>query len=163
MSQLQKFYCALLLIAFVPGGAAWASDQITLQMFVEQEVTVDDENGDRKVTRVPPQLVTPGDEVIYRIVYTNVGDRPATDVVITNPVPEHMAYSDGSAAGTNTSVSFSVDDGRHFASPDELTVTGADGEERPASAADYTAIRWLITAPVPPGATGELTYRARVK
>ena len=164
MSYISKKIFPALLIIFAFANVALADDnQIKLQMVVEKETTVTDANGEKKTVLVEPKLVIPGDEVIYTIVYTNVGDKDATDVVITNPVAEHTVYTADSAAGDGTEISFSVDGGKHFASPDELTVTTPDGEERPASAADYNAIRWVVTTPVSPNSEGTVTYRARVK
>ena len=168
MSYISKkiFPVLLFIFAFTAAftGIVHANDnQIKLKMVVEKETTVTMPDGEKKTVRVEPKLVVPGDEVIYTIIYSNVGDKDATDVVITNPIAEHTVYTADSAGGDGTEISFSVDGGKHFGRPDELTVTTPDGEERSATAADYNAIRWLVTSPVPPNSEGRVAYRVRVK
>src|SRR3569833_658304 len=70
----------------------------------------------------------PVDEVIFFFLYANKSEDVATNEVITNPIPAHMNYENGSAQGTNSQIEFSVD-GSHFATPDKLTVT-VDGRTR---------------------------------
>jgi hypothetical protein len=57
-------------------------------------------------------------------------------------------------------VLFSVDDGRTFGRPDELTFVAPDGGARGAAAADYTHVRWILRAPLDAGATGIARFRA---
>jgi hypothetical protein len=57
-------------------------------------------------------------------------------------------------------VLFSVDGGRTFGQPNELTVPAADGSRRAAAAEDYTHIRWRLKTPLPAGATGFARFRA---
>lgn len=118
-----------------------------------------------KVKKVGPvERIVPGDEVVYTLTYTNKAGKPATDVAITNPVPKHTRYKDGSAAGDNAVITFSVDDGKSFATPDKLVVTIKDklGKDiqRPATAQDYTHIRWVIKQQLAPGQSGSVRFRA---
>ncbi len=55
---------------------------------------------------------------------------------------------------------FSVDGGRTYGAPKELTVKAADGSQRTADAADYTHIRWVLKAPLDAGAKGFARFRA---
>ena len=57
-----------------------------------QEVDVVNADGTTHTERVPAAKVVPGTEVIYVITYHNVGKQPATEVVITNPIPAELAY-----------------------------------------------------------------------
>jgi uncharacterized repeat protein (TIGR01451 family) len=118
-----------------------------------------------KVKKVAPvEKIVPGDEVLYTLTYTNKTGKPATDVAITNPVPKHTRYKDGSATGDNAVITFSVDDGKTFATPDKLVVTVKDksGKDipRPATAQDYTHIRWVIKQQLAPGQSGSVRFRA---
>ena len=79
---------------------------------------------------------------------------------ITIPVAEHTRYRSGSARGGDTDITFSADGGKHYAAPGELTVKLKDGRKRPATASDYTHIKWKFKAPVAPGASGAVSYRA---
>jgi len=118
-----------------------------------------------KVKKVgPPEKIVPGDEVTYSVTYTNKTGKPAENIVIVNPVPKHTRYKDGSAAGDGSDITYSVDGGKTFATPDKLTVAIKDksGKDtvRPAVAQDYTHIRWLIKQSVAPGQSGSVRFRA---
>ena len=132
-------------------------------MVVEKEVEVIDEKGNRVIRHVAPEQVLPGDVVLYTISYSNKGSEEATDIVIVNPVPEHLLYSDNSARGVQTRITFSIDGGSQFAAPEALMVSTPDGESRGATAADYTHIRWILKGALPPEASGEVQYKASVK
>lgn len=151
---------AILLVATVPSAVAGA-EPIELKVVAEQEVTVTNEEGQEEVVRVEPKLVTPGEDVIYTISYTNLGAEPADNVVITNPVPGHMVYLPGSADGSNTTIEFSLD-GVSFDSPENLRITTEMGPKQ-ATADDYTHVRWVVMAPLESGAGGEVSYRARLQ
>jgi uncharacterized repeat protein (TIGR01451 family) len=107
--------------------------------------------------------VVPGDTVSFTLTYANRGAQPATNVTVIDPVPEHLAYVDGSAQGTGTRIEFSVDGGKTYRAPDKLTITGGDGKVRPAQGPDYTHIRWTVTAPLAAGGNGTVSFKARVK
>lgn len=136
--------------------------KIELRSVSEVEETVMNSNGEQEIIRVDASLanVTPGDTVIFTNYYANNGEEPADDVVITNPVPEHMVYIAGSAGGEETEVRFSVDQGKTYGTPDELKVQEEDGKERPAVAADYTHIRWILAKSIGKGGKGSVFFRA---
>lgn len=144
---------------------AFAQDKGTIELasIVEMEAQEFNAEGKLVTVRKPAGKVIPGNEVIYTTTYTNIGKEAAEQVVITNPVPENLVYKDNSAAGENTTIVFSIDNGKTYKSPDALFVTLADGTKRPATASDYTHIRWTLTKPVPPQGKGFVTYRAVLK
>ncbi len=144
------------------GGTASAQEagSILLQNSVEVEELYTDDSGVQRVRRVPVSKVVPGDKVIYTITFTNVGEEPAQDVTITNPVPAHMHYVDRSAFGPGTDISFSVDGGNTYGSPQELFVTSSEGEQRSAAAEDYTHIRWVLRNEARPGSKGSTSFKA---
>jgi len=65
-----------------------------------------------------------------------------------------------SASGPGSEVLFSVDNGRSFGRPDELTLAALNGGVRGAEPADYTHVRWVLRAPLDAGATGIARFRA---
>ena len=151
----------LALLATTASSAALGGDKgMVLKVMVEQEVTIATGDGKRETKRVPASRIVPGDEVIYTIHYLNSSGQPAEKVFITIPVAEHTSYRNGSARGADTDISFSVDGGKHFAAPEELSVELEDGSKRPATASDYTHIKWKFRRPVPAGARGAVSYRA---
>ena len=129
----------------------------------EREIEVV-EKGVKLKKLAPPEKMVPGDEVIYTVTYNNKTGKPAEKVLITNPLPKFTRYKDGSAAGDNSDITFSADGGKSFATPDKLIVTIKDksGKDitRPAAAAEYTHIRWVIKQNVAPGQSGAVRFRA---
>ena len=136
---------------------------VELATKAEREIEVI-EKGARVKKLAPPQKMVPGDELIYTVAYTNKTAKPAEKVMVTNPVPKHTRYKDGSAAGDNADITFSVDGGKTFATPDKLTVVIKDkaGKDtaRSAAGADYTHIRWVLKQNVAPGQSGTVRFRA---
>lgn len=147
--------------------AAWTQQKggIEIKTVSEIEVTQTTAEGKKEVKRIDATTknVAPGQTVVFTNYYTYSGDKPATDVVIKNPVPEHMSYVNGTAEGKGTKIEFSVDQGKTFAAADKVRVKTAEGKERPAAAADYTYIRWTIDKPLQKGAKGSVSFRAMVK
>lgn len=138
-------------------------DSIRLEHKAEQWEIVKDADGTERRELVEAARVLPGEEVLFTVSYTNVGAQPAEDLTITNPVPDHMDYVDNSASNGSASVTFSVDGGQTFGTPQELSVTGADGEQRMAAAAEYTHVRWVLDGDVAPGASGTVQFTAVVE
>ena len=139
----------------------------TVELVTKAEREVEVVEKGVKVKKVAPaQKMVPGDEVLYTVTYTNKTAKPAEKIAVTNPVPRHTRYKDGSAAGEGADITYSVDGGKSFATPDKLTVAIKDksGKDivRPASAAEYTHIRWLLKQNVAPGQSGSVRFRAGI-
>lgn len=153
----------LLALPFV-STAVYAKPEIQLTMTAEKEVAVT-EGGKKVVKRVPAQTSAPGEVLIYTLNYKNVGDEKATAVKVDNPLPAGARYVADSASGANAEITFSVDGGKTFARPEQLTVekTKAGQKEKArADAVDYTTIRWVISE-IGPGKSGQLGFRAQVQ
>jgi uncharacterized repeat protein (TIGR01451 family) len=139
---------------------ALAADTLELHNAVFQEVDVKAADGTMHKDRVPAAKVVPGTEVIYVITYRNVGKQPASDVVITNPIPEELAYRPEQGPGPNAAPEVSVDSGKTWGALASLSVTGDDGKPRPAQGSDVTHVRWKLAKPVKAGEEGSVSYRA---
>jgi len=165
MKRYVLIFLFILLTALLGTTAVWAQQKgvIELQAVAEQEKAVINDKGEKMLTRIPVTTVVPGDEVIYTFNYTNVGQAPADNVVITDPVPEHMMYTEGSASGADTVIRFSVDNGMTYDLPEKLTIVGADGNTRPAKGSDYTHIQCRRQKSLAPGETGSVSFRARLE
>jgi uncharacterized repeat protein (TIGR01451 family) len=150
-------------------AAAFGSDtepekgKVEVTVAAEKEIEVTGPDGKTVLQRVPAERVVPGDEVIYTITFINNGDEPAENLVVNNPIPEHMHYVTGSASDASSVITFSVDNGKTFDMPEKLEVQDADGNPVPAKPTDYTNIRWTINEPVAPKSSGEVSYRARLE
>ena len=164
MTRILSVLTALLIATGMAAGSVPAAEgHLELKTTALQEIETFNEEGKKVVEQVPAARVIPGDVVIYRIDYRNISGETAENVFITNPVPEHMRYVDGSVEGEGTAITFSADGGTTFAAPDALTVALPDGGTRPANASDYTHIRWNVDQPVAPGAAGAVGYRAELQ
>jgi uncharacterized repeat protein (TIGR01451 family) len=158
---ISKGWLLALALAAIAGPASAADPGcIVVQNIAELEQTVTDAKGVKSVKLVPAVKVVPGDTVIYTVKFRNRCDKPAENVSVDNPVPEHMAYVAGSAVGPDTEVTFSIDSGYTFAKPDALRKKDSDGTERAARANEYTNIRWVMRHPLAAGAEGYARFRA---
>ncbi|HEY6814160.1 MAG TPA: hypothetical protein VI168_01350 [Croceibacterium sp.] len=149
----------LALFALLMPAAVQAAGSVSLvsEVFVERTETSAD--GRSVTTRAEPDMVVPGDSLVFVLSYRNDGAEPATDLVLTNPVPDSVSFS-----GTDdASAAVSVDGGKSWGALGSLTVAGVDGASRPAEAADVTHIRWSLSQPVPQGGAGQLSFRGLVK
>ena len=164
---MRKIVQVVLALALLVPAAAWAQQKggITIRSVSEIEIKQKTADGKEEVKRVDATKtkVLPGEVVIYTNHYSYNGDKPATDVVIHNPVPEHMIYMDGTAEGKGTKIEFSADKGKTYATADKVKVRAADGKERRAAAADYTNIRWTLETPLQKGGKGSVSFKAKVK
>ena len=167
MQRMMRTIAVAGLLGLLTGNVMVARAQ-TVELVTKAEREVEFVEKGVKVKKVAPvQKMVPGDEVLYTITYANKTVKPAEKVTVTNPVPKHTRYKDGSAAGEGTDITFSVDDGKTFATPDKLTVAikdkaGKDGV-RPAVAQDYTHIRWVLKQNVAPGQSGAVRFRAAIQ
>lgn len=149
----------LALLALLSPVSAYAAAGVALdsKVLVERVETTPD--GGSVTTREEPDVVTPGDRLVFVLSYRNDGNEPATGFVLTNPIPDSVAF-----AGTDDPRAVvSVDGGVTWGSLGSLTVVQPDGVSRPAQSADVTHIRWAFAQAVPSGAVGELTFRGVVE
>ncbi|MFH2098024.1 MAG: hypothetical protein ABIJ95_00815, partial [Pseudomonadota bacterium] len=121
----------------------------------------------RWVTRMEPaEKSKPGDVILYTIHYVNQGDEPAQNAEITDPVPGGTEYLFQSAGGEGSHIYFSVDGGMRFQDfPAMVPVTLPDGrvEDRPASADQYTHVKWVLINDLPPKGSGTAYFKVTVK
>jgi uncharacterized repeat protein (TIGR01451 family) len=148
--------CVLML-----AGVAQAA--VELEAVAMTEVTTTNEAGQEVTTRMEAGKVVPGDEVIYTITFANRGTEPAADVVITNPIPDHMVFTQVEDSPQGANVSMSADGGALYGAPRSLTITDAKGIKRPAKASDFTHVRWTFQNPLEPGAEGSVSFKAQLQ
>lgn len=128
------------------------------------EVESKSTRGGREIVKlIPADRLVPGDRVIYTLEVRNMSALPLDSPTVNHRIPEHVQYVADSAVGPGAAVSYSVDDGRSFDGPENLTVVMPDGGVRPAVAADYTDIRWRLKNPLKPNSVAFVRFRAVVK
>ena len=110
MKTISNIFSILILAIF----SHLAMADIELSTTAQVEVTETNAQGEKVVKRQPATQVVPGKEVIYTIRAKNTGTQPAGSIVVTNPVPQHTEYVEGSAFGSGTEISFSVDGGKSY-------------------------------------------------
>jgi uncharacterized repeat protein (TIGR01451 family) len=138
--------------------AALASEvKLASEIFVER-VRLDAQGRSNTVLE-EPNMVTPGDKLLFVLAYKNEGSGPAADFVINNPVPESVTF----AGSESTNALMSVDGGKSWGRLAALKVTQPDGTVRAAVAGDVTNVRWQFARPIPAGGEGTVKFRAVVK
>lgn len=153
----------LLLVAMLlfPAAGAFAKPQVSISITAEKEVMVD------KVKKmVAAKDIKPGDVIIYTISYINSGDSAATNAVLDDPIPQGTVYIPGTAYGSGTDITFSIDGGKTFKKPSVLTYEvkqpGGKVEKKVASPELYTHIRWMINT-IPADGKGKVGFQVKVK
>lgn len=107
----------------------------------------------------------PGDTLRYMITASNIGDGLMTEPEVVDPIPMGVTYIANTAMGDETSITFSIDQGRaYMAWPPTYTVRNAQGEliEREASADMITHIKWNILKDLNPGDKSNLEFLVEV-
>ena len=105
-------------------------------------------------------LASQSDQLVVSVRFTNSSDHVLDSIRITSPIPADLRYLADSASGPGADVLFSVDNGRSFGRPEELTLQDPDGNVRGADPADYTHVRWILHASLDAGAAGVARFRA---
>ena len=149
---------AILALAALGLAAPAFADGVKLESSVREEIVTVDAKGERQVTLTEPTAVAPGDVVVISIAYENTGAESVSDIVISNPVPEHLRFI-GMRSGPGL---VSVDGGATYGALVDLKVREADRTYRPATTADVTHVRWRLDQPLGPGASGAVAFAARL-
>ena len=149
--------------ALTVASVALPAAALEAEQRVLKEVTVTQLDGTEKKSYVDADLVTPGDTVVYALVFRNDQPAPAEDIVLVMPVPSEIAYIEGSSTTRLATADFSADGGTTFAARERLSVTQSDGSVRAASTDDITHVRWSVARAIQPGETGQLWFRGVLK
>ena len=153
---MKKF---LALLALASSSAALAADPVSLTSEVLVEHVKQQADGSSKVVREAPGVVTPGDKLVFLLSYRNGGGEPASGFIVTNKIPDQIAFSGGESEGAIVS----VDGGKSWGPLASLKIANADGSMRPATQDDVTHIRWSFAQPIAAGRAGQLSFRGVVK
>ncbi len=155
--------CVIASVASAQPSSERTRSSLELTTRVEKIVAADGTSAGPRTQLKPVEVATPGDELVLTVTFQNVTPETLDGVRITQPIPPNMRYVAGSAIGPGSEVLYSVDGGVSYGQPNELKVVAADGTRRAATADDYTHVRWLLQAPLEPGARGFARFRAIVR
>lgn len=158
MKTVISMLLTAVMMAFA-SSAAFATTPLELKsdVFVERQVVRTD--GSKTVVLEKPNMVTPGDNLVFIVRYKNVGGSTASNFVVTNPLPSAVAFN-----GTSDGLEIvSIDGGKSWGILGTLRVTKADGIVRPATLTDVTHVKWNLNQPLTAGAEGKLIFRGIVK
>jgi uncharacterized repeat protein (TIGR01451 family) len=136
-----------------------ALNPVAIRAIAEVEVRMGEQG---RPTLVSADRVVSGDQIIYTLEVRNTAASTVHAPTVTYAIPTHMRYVADSAVGPGAEVSFSVDGGRSFASPENLEIQTANGL-RAAAAADYTHIRWQLANDLKANSVAFVRFRALVK
>ena len=141
-------------------SAVGSAPELVVSSALERLVAGATDSGAPEVQIASGTVASHADQLIVSVRFTNVSKVLVDTVRITSPVPADVKYVPGSASGPGSEVLFSIDNGRTFGRPSELTLPAPNGGTRAADAADYTHVRWVLSAPLDPGASGVARFRA---
>lgn len=139
---------------------------VVLKLTAQKELIVKDGKGRMRTEWREVDSFEPGDLLKYIITYRNDGSAEARNVTIVDPIPPGTVYVGNAAEGKNADITFSVD-GKSFQSQPVLKyrikAPGGQEQEYVATPEMYTHIRWILTKAVPPGETGSVSFKVKVK
>lgn len=158
--MIPKFSLALAALVLVIAApvAAEAAAPVELTGYVKLEKITTDDTGARTVERVDPQVVVPGDKLIFGTRFANKGPEPVERFVVSNPVPAAVRVS----GEVDPGLLVSVDGGASWGQLAELTITDAAGQPRAALPGDITNVRWILPQ-IAPGESGALEFPVTVR
>jgi uncharacterized repeat protein (TIGR01451 family) len=156
MRILNGLCAALAVTAAMPVLAA-SPVQVVTKVMAEQRSAAAD--GTTRIALVPAAHVTPGDRVVYQIDYRNSGAQAIDNFVVSNPLPQGIAYLSPAAGSPEPELSV---DGSTYAPLAVLKVSGPKGV-RPATLGDVKSVRWRLAQPLAAGGHGAFAFRAMLR
>lgn len=159
MNTFKKMVAALLVLSSTAAPvAAFAQSPVSLSGDVKAVETTVDDAGNEVTKLVDPDVIVPGDRLVFGTDYANNGAEPVENFVVTNPLPAAVRL----APEADPQLVVSVDAGKRWGVLASLTVAGEDGSTRAASHADVTHVRWTLPV-IAPGESGRLEYPAIIR
>jgi len=158
VTQMKGLVLATLaVLVWAPSGAAQRQGATPL-VVTAQNVTA------QTAGRADKAVAQPGDEIRYRLVFTNVTAGPVKNIQFVDPVPSGMVYVPGSATSDQrVRAEYSIDSGRTYSARPMISVV-EDGKpvQKPAPPERYTHVRWTVVSSLARGAQVTVEFQARV-
>lgn len=141
-----------------PGDTLGVQSPVQLSGDVMAVKTVTDAAGLERTELVKPELIVPGDRLLFGTNYANSSDEAVENFTVTNPLPSAVRL----APDADADLTVSVDGAKTWGILANLTIVSEDGVERTAIHADVTHVRWTL-ASIAPGESGRLEYPAIIR
>lgn len=159
MRSIVKPIATVICLVFAAfGAAASAQEAVKLEGAAYLMTRTIDDDGNSVVKLVEPEIVVPGDRILFATTYENISGSAVTNFVVTNPVPASVEL----VTDADPELIVSVDGGATWGAVRDLTVPDGANSSRPAIASDVTHLRWVI-AEIAPNNTGQVEYIASVR
>jgi len=153
--------------AMLAATAALASTpRVQVEVRVEREIVRADASGRKVVERKPVDVARPGDVLVYTLQARNVGDGPAVDARLEDPIPQGTVLVIDSLEHGAAVPSASLDGGATWQSfPATVETHGEDGrvERVPAPPESYTHLRWTLPGALGPGEGKDVRFKVRIR
>ena len=109
--------------------------------------------------------VSPGEVVSFTMDSVNEGSAPARQYKAVGQIPGSSTFVAGSAFGSKSQVSYSIDNGKQFSATPMIDVKQADGTIKKIAApvSMYTQVRFEWSDPLAAGGKVAASYQVRVK
>ncbi len=142
--------------------------KVKLVLGVQQKLVSTDAEGNEVISWDSLEgeaKVKPGDVLRYTLSSENSGDKPAENLVLTQPIPAQTAYVIDSARANGATLTYSIDGGQTYTVEPTVEVTLEDGsvEVQPAPAEAYTHVRWDYGESLAPLSSVRAVYEVAVQ
>lgn len=127
-----------LMTAAIASLALLSSAHATQALKMELQANKITKNAAGKAIYVAASDAKAGETVQYRAIYTNVIDKPISDVAVTLPIPANMTFT-GDAKPVSAQATV---DGKNYA--DMPLMRKVDGKVVKVPLSEYKALRWNI-------------------
>lgn len=157
---------AAITVAACGGVLATAgSPKVEVAVRVEREIVRIDAAGEKIVERKPVEIANPGDVLVYTLKATNVGDGPALEARLEDPLPSGTELILDSLDHGHATAAASLDGGKTWQPfPARVERRNSDGrvESVPAPADAYTHLRFTLADPLAPGESKDVRFKVRI-
>lgn len=144
-----------------PPLSVQANEASPLEISLQPELRVMEQHGKEVSYRyAPAHNIQQGQEIYYTVRIVNVGNESVRHAVVVQPIPLNTHYVARSATGAGALITFSIDGGKSFVTPDELQRARNQGAANASAAtAKYTHIRWQLRHSLAPHAVALARFR----
>jgi len=161
--------CLMVSAVSLPIGAPLARDgrpDVKVNVVAMKEVVQRDASGRQTVTLAEADGTSPGDTLVYQIVYSNQGTAPAHKAQVVDPIPAGTRLVANSWNAKGAEFAVSIDGGRTFEPyPARRPARLADGTTamKDVELSSYTHVRWTSTEALAPGAARSAAFKVTVR